>query len=103
MDDDIQILLYIKKRCYEDRSFLYKIIQAATEGIVEYANQQEKRAADMESFAYAMAFIQKQDRLSPKLKKDMNNLALSKLEKWLGKTSIKWDTEITQDGAVNGS
>jgi len=91
---ELKLLSRVRKRCFLDPGFLTKVIQAGVAGIQEYADTQSRRAADMETFASAMAFLQKQERLSPKLKKQMNDLALAKLEKWMGKTSLRWDDDI---------
>ena len=57
----------------------------------------QHHAADMETFASAMTFLVGQKRVSPQLKEQMSNLALSKLENHLGKTFIRWDDTIQKD------
>jgi hypothetical protein len=55
-------------------------------------------AADMEVVASAMASLVSEDRISPKLKAELNNLALTKLQTYYGKSFLSWNSLIRTGG-----
>ena len=93
-DSDYILLVTIKERCKKGDGFLAHIINAATDGLEEAGKESRQRAADMEIFAVATLTLVKEARVSPKLKEQMSQLALSKMSKHIGKTSCRWDSDI---------
>lgn len=71
-----------------DPVMMRKIIEAAIVGCEDYAFEVHQRAADMEVVA-AMA-------LNARVFKSNETFLAQKLEKWQGKTSLRWDDQINK-------
>jgi len=95
-ENDLKLLMDIKIKCKTDSSFLTHIINAGVSGISESEQAMRHMASDMETMASAMCFLAGQHRVSPKLKKQMSELAMSKLEKYKFKTFCNWSHEIVK-------
>ncbi len=96
-EKDFKTLSYVMNRCKEHSGFLTHIINAGVSGIEDKVKELQHHAADMETFASAMTFLVGQKRVSPKLKKQMSDLALHKLQNHYGKTFINWNDQITEN------
>ncbi len=96
-EEDISLLMTVKMKCKEDSSFLSHVINAGTSGVMAAEEEMRCIAADMETVASAMCFLAGQSRVSPQLKKQISDLALSKLSKHQGNFSINWSHEIVTD------
>jgi hypothetical protein len=92
--EELKLLADIRNKCMNDPEFLNSIISAATEGVMAKERAARHMAADMEVVASAMASLVAEDRVSPKLKAELNNLALLKLQTYYGKSFLSWNSLI---------
>jgi len=92
--EELKLLADIRNKCINDPEFLNPIISAATEGVIAKERAARHMAADMEVVASAMASLVSEDRINPKLKAELNNLALLKLQTYYGKSFLSWNNII---------
>lgn len=84
MSDDLaQFLSLVAQFCKRNPEAAPHVASAAQHGVEAALQESLERAADMEVALVAA--------LSPKMKKDSSQLIRDKLEKWKGRTSIRWD------------
>jgi len=100
--EELKLLADIRSKCMNDPEFLNSIISAATEGVMAKERAARHMTADMEVVAAAMASLVSEDRISPKLKAELNNLALIKLQTYYGKSFLSWNSLI-KNGRKNNS
>ena len=96
---DRELLATISTRCAKGDGFFKKVIDASIAGAEDGERYYREKAADMEIMASAMLSLVEPKRISSKLREKMSDLALSKLEKHNGKTSLNWSQQV--DGAKN--
>ena len=95
---ELELLSKVQDKCTEKPEFLSHVIQVGVQALTEREKHFREQAADMETMASAMAFLVGQSRVSPKLKEEMSNLALSKLGKYLpNKTFLKWNSKVEEE------
>jgi len=92
--EELKLLADIRSKCMNDPEFLNVIISAATEGVMAKERAARHMAADMEVVAFAMASLVSENRVSSKLKAELNNLALLKLQTNYGKSFLSWNDLI---------
>lgn len=97
-NEEIKLLTEIRAKISEKPEFLPHIISICMSGISDREKMMREMAADMETFASAMCFLAGQNRVSPKLKEQMSELALSKLQKYYGKSFLKWTDSVQERG-----
>lgn len=85
--DDLEFLSEVASRS-QDPVMMRSIINSAIGGCEHNARKANERAADMEVVA-AMA-------LNARVFKSNDNFLAQKLEKWQGKTSLRWDDQINK-------
>lgn len=85
--DDLEFLSEVADRS-KDPNMMRSIINSAIGGCEHNARKANERAADMEVVA-AMA-------LNARVFKSNDNFLAQKLEKWQGKTSLRWDDQINK-------
>jgi hypothetical protein len=93
--EELKLLSDIRSKCMSNPEFLNVIIGAATEGVIAKERAARHMASDMEVVASAMASLVSENRVSPKLKAELNNLALTKLQTYYGKSFLRWDNLIS--------
>ena len=86
-EDDLKFLSEVTRRS-KDRAMMQSIILSAIGGLENSAREAHIRAADMEVVA-SMA-------LNTRLFKGNELFLAQKLERWDGKTSLKWDEQINK-------
>jgi hypothetical protein len=96
-NEEMILLATIRQKCEDDPSFIAHIVNAFTSGVIEAELKMRRQASDMETAFSAMCFLVGQSRVSPQLKKQMSELALSKLQKYEGKSFLRWDDRIKKD------
>ena len=84
-ESEIEFLGEVARRS-QDPAMMRSIIHSAIGGVEHNARQAQERAADMEVVA-AMA-------LNARVFKTQHTFLVQKLEKWAGKTSLRWDDHI---------
>jgi len=100
--EDYEVLNYILKRCKENSEFLTYTINSGVAGIQEKNTELQRHAADMETFASAMAFLVEKEKVSPKLKKQICDLAIHKIQNYYdGKTFLRWDDKFKKKLLTN--
>ena len=98
MDEkEYELLAKVTNKCIKKPEFITHIINACVVGVSGAEKKMRSMAADMETMASAMTFLVGQKRVSPQLKKQMSNLALSKLQKHYGKSFLNWKSNIEED------
>jgi regulator of sirC expression with transglutaminase-like and TPR domain len=85
--EDIKFLQEVRSRS-QDPEMMNRIIDVAVNGLQDRARKSDERAADMEVIA-SMA-------MNTRLFKGNENFLAQKLEKWNGKTSLRWDDQIAK-------
>jgi hypothetical protein len=90
-DEEIKLLCQIREHCKNNSDFLTHVINAGLSGIKDKSQEHLEKANDMETAASAIIGLLNEEDPQDEFKNKMKNLALSKLEKWEGKTSFKWD------------
>lgn len=95
-NEELKLLSEIRTMVSEKPEFLTHIINACVAGVYDREKAFREMASDMETFASAMCFLVGQNRVSPKLKEQMSELALSKLQKYYGKSFLKWDHSVAE-------
>lgn len=98
-EDDMVLLGQIRSRCRKGDGFLKEIIHAGMGGLEDTERYYREMAADMETMASVMVSLVGEKRVSPQLRNKMSDIALSKLEKYNGKTFLNWSHDV--DGAKN--
>lgn len=83
--EDIKFLQEVRVRS-RDPEMMNRIIDVAINGLQDISRQANERAADMEVIA-SMA-------MNTRLFKGNENFLAQKLEKWHGKTALRWDDQI---------
>jgi len=96
--EELKLLADIRSKCMNDPEFLNSIISAATEGVMAKERAARHMACDMEVVASAMVSLVSGDKISPKLKTELNNLALTKLQTYYGKSFLRWNSIIKTGG-----
>lgn len=86
-DEEIAFIKEVARRSQEPL-MMRAIINSAIGGVEHNARQAQERAADMEVVA-AMA-------LNARVFKGQQSFLVQKLEKWQGKTSLRWDDQIKE-------
>ena len=81
----------VQATCQENPEMVSLIINSCIKGLAKREEFFRNQAHDMEVAACAFAALAKETRVSPSLKKTMNNVAKSKIEKYDGKTFLKWE------------
>lgn len=100
MDEkEIQLLCDVKMKCVEKPEFLSHFINVGVAALMEREREMRQMASDMETMASAMCFLAGQSRVSPKLKQEMSDLAISKLEKYHPKTFLNWSSNIINNSS----
>lgn len=94
MNDEITLCIEVANKCKDDPSFIKEIINAAVSGINKRIKDEVQYGADMEILASQMMFMAGPKRVSPSVKKQVNELALSKIQKHYDKKNLKlrWDS-----------
>ena len=100
-EEDYTILSTIANKCCKNPEFLTHVITAGVSGVVKAEKEMRQMAADMETMASAMAFLVGEKRVSPQFKKQMSELALSKMQKYYGKSFLNWKNQIEEKCKVN--
>ncbi len=85
--EDIEFLSEVASRS-QDPTMMRSIINSALGGLEHNARKANERAADMEVVA-SMS-------INGRVFKNNKNFLLQKLEKWQGKTSLRWDDHIKE-------
>jgi dihydrodipicolinate synthase/N-acetylneuraminate lyase len=85
-DDEMKFLAEVRARCHGDAAMTERVIHNAITGMTDKAMLLADHAADMEVVA-AMA-------LNNRLFKGQENFLAQKLQKWNGRTSLRWDDQI---------
>jgi hypothetical protein len=93
-EEDYKLLADIAYKCKNEPEFLTHIINAGIGGIINAEKEMRQMASDMETMASAMAFLAGKKRVSPQLKEQMSNLALSKLQKYHNKSFLNWRSVV---------
>lgn len=86
-ENDLKFLSEVAKRS-QDRAMMQSIIMSAIGGLENNAREAQLRAADMEVVA-SMA-------MNTRLFKGNERFLAEKLERWEGKTSLRWDDQIAK-------
>jgi hypothetical protein len=98
-EDDVRLLGVIRARCEKGDGFFKEVIHAGMRGLEDAERYYREMAADMETMASVMVSLVGEKRVSPQLRNKMSDIALSKLEKYNGKTFLNWSHAV--DGAKN--
>ena len=93
-EEEYKLLSSVRSKTMKNPEFIGHIINACTSGILETEKQMREQAADMETMAVAMLALLKENRALPSLRKQMSELALSKLQKYQGKTFMSWKNSV---------
>ena len=103
-EQQLLLLAAVQTICKEDSSFLTHVINAGVAGITTAEREIRQQAADMETVASAMMCLIGQKRVSPQLKNQMGNLALSKLQKYFdeNKLFINWESDLVKKEIEGG-
>lgn len=83
--EELEFLREVASRS-QDPVMMRSIINSATGGLEHNARRSDERAADMEVVA-SMA-------MNTRLFKGNENFLAQKLEKWRGRTALRWDDQI---------
>ena len=86
-DADLKFIISVKDYAKKNPHMIAALIQVIQDGITEAFTEASERAADMETTA-AMA-------LNTRLFKGNETFIADKLEKWKGKTALRWDDQLT--------
>jgi hypothetical protein len=99
MDEkEYKLLADVQDKCRVKPEFITHIINACVAGISSTEREMRQQAADMETMAVAMLALLKENRAQPALRKQMSELALSKLDKYYpNKTFMKWASFVITD------
>lgn len=92
-EDDLNFLQDVALRS-KDRAMMQAIVMSAIGGLDRNAREANERAADMEAVACVA--------MNSKLSKSNKKFLLEKLERWRGKTSLRWDDQIAKLREKNG-
>jgi hypothetical protein len=85
-DEDFKFLVSVKEYVKSNPHMVNSAIQAIQSGLTDAFTEASERAADMEATA-AMA-------LNARLFKGNEKFIADKLEKWKGKTALRWDDQL---------
>ena len=102
-EEEYKLLASVRAKAMVDPEFIGHIVNACTSGVMETEKLMRQQAADMETMAVAMLALLKENRALPSLRKQMSELALSKLQKYQGKTFMRWDDSIVIDVCISGN
>ena len=87
-DADLKFIMQLKTYVRQKPQMVSALVEVIQDGITEAFKEASERAADMESVA-AMA-------LHAKLFKGNNLFIADRIEKWAGKSSIKWSNTLSK-------
>ena len=90
-NEEMQVVFMVQDACKKNPEMVSILINSCIKGLSEREEFFRNQAHDMEVAACAFAALAKDTRVSPNLKKTMNNVAKSKIEKYDGKTFLKWE------------
>ena len=91
-----RLLTSLANVCVEDPSFLSKVIEAGVYALQKEVQKQRDRASDMEIFAISMCRLVRESRVGPKLREEINRLALSRLSNHITECSLNWEPELAR-------
>lgn len=85
-DEDLKFIVAVKEYAKKKPHMVSALVEVIQDGINEAFKEATERAADMEATA-AMA-------LNARLFKGNETFIADKLEKWKGKTALRWDNQL---------
>jgi phage shock protein A len=85
-DSDIKFIMALKVYVQQKPHMVSALVEVIQDGITSAFKEASERAADMETTA-AMA-------LNARLFKGNETFIADKLEKWKGKTALRWDDQL---------
>ncbi len=96
-DQEMMLLKMVETKCAEKPEFITHVINTCVRGMQQELTETRHRVADMETAAVAMTFLAGQKRCGPKVKTQMQDLFLSKMEKYQGRTYMKWNDTFSEN------
>ena len=101
-EKEYKLLADVTDKCQKKPEFITHIINACVAGVLITEKQMREQACDMETMAVAMLALLKENRAQPALRKQMSELALSKLSKYYpNKCFMNWAHAVIEDNNEN--